>query len=112
MATLEKVFFNNKKIMSQCDDETLESTSKTLVIQFDQEKFKQLLSEGSSSYINMRKHRKISMARSPLATAWKQVFDEMKEATCRPNSVSIENKLALCQHLYAVCEARSASKAI
>jgi len=41
-------FFNDKKTTLQCDDKTLGSTTETLVIQFDQEKFEQLLSEGGS----------------------------------------------------------------
>ena len=41
MATpMGTVFFNNKKTVSQCDDEILGSTVKTFLIQFDQEKFK------------------------------------------------------------------------
>ena len=42
----------------------------------------------------MPKYRKISMARSPLATARKLVSDGMNEVACRPDSVSIETKLA------------------
>ena len=72
MATLlESIFFNNKKMVSQCDDETLGSTAETRVIQFDQEKFEQLLFDGNSGPFNVRKYRKIFVARSPLATAWK-----------------------------------------
>ena len=89
---LGKVFFNNKKTVPQCDNETLGSTAEMLVIQFDQEKFEQLLSKGSSSPINVCKYRKIFMARSPLATAVKQVSDETKEAACRPNSASCKAK--------------------
>ena len=106
MATpLGTVFFNNKMV-SQCDDETLGFTAETLVIQFDQERFEQFLSECGSSPINMHKHRKISVARSPLATTRKQVSDETKKVICRPNSVLTETKLASRQHLYAACEAR------
>jgi len=68
---LGKVFFNNKKIVPQYDDETLRSTTEILVIQFEQEKFKQLPSEGGSSLISARKYRKISVVRSPLAIARK-----------------------------------------
>ena len=66
---LGKFFLTNKKIMSQCDYESFASTAETLIIQFDQEKFEQLLSEGSSSPFSARKHKKILVARSPLATA-------------------------------------------
>ena len=65
------VFFNNKKTVSQCDDQTTGSATETVVLQFDQEKFEQLFSEGTSSSINMRKHMKISLARTPLANALK-----------------------------------------
>jgi len=46
---LGNFFFNNKKKVLQCDDKTFGSNTETLVIQFDQEKFEQLLSEGNSS---------------------------------------------------------------
>jgi len=74
--------------VSQCDDETLGSTAEMLGIQFDQEKFEKLLSEGSSSPINMRKHRKIFVTRSSLITTRKQVSDKANEATCGSNSAS------------------------
>ena len=40
--------------VSQCDDQTLGSIAETLVLHFDQEKFDQLLSEGSTSPLNVR----------------------------------------------------------
>jgi len=86
VTSLGNFLFNKKKMAPQSDDETLGSTAKTLVIQFDQERFEQLLSESGSSPISVRKHRKISVVRSPLTTTRKQVSNEMKEATCRPNS--------------------------
>jgi len=55
---------------------------------------------------------KFFVARFSLATAQKQVSDEMKKTTYRPNSVLTETKLASLKHLYVVCEVRSASKAI
>ena len=80
MATpLGNLFLNNKKTVIQCGDETLGFTTETLVIQFDQEKFEQLFSEGSSSPINMRKRRKIFVARSHLAMTRKQVPNGMKK---------------------------------
>ena len=92
--SLEKVLFNNKKTVPQCDNETLGSTTETLVIQFDQERFEQILSEGGSNSTSAYKHKKISVARSPLATAQKQVSDKTKTVTCGPDSVSIETKVA------------------
>ena len=83
-----------------------------MVLQFDQEKFEQLLSEGGSSPINMHKHRKISVSKSPLIVARKQVPDETKKPVCWPNSVSTETELASDQYPHAVREAKSASKAL
>jgi len=50
----------------QCD---VGSTTETLVIHFDQERFEQLLSRGSTSLLHVRKYRKVSVARAPLATS-------------------------------------------
>jgi len=106
---LANLFFNNKKTVLQCSDETLGSTAETLVIQFDQEKFEQLLSEGGSSPINVRRHRKISMARSPLAMAWKEVPDGMKNAVC----LSLNRDwISFAPTQHTACEAKSASKAL
>jgi len=72
MATpLGKISFNKKKMTPRRDDETLGSTAETLVIQFDQERFEQVLSGGGKSPLNVRKHRKISVVRSPLTTVEK-----------------------------------------
>ena len=97
MATLlGKVFFNKKKTVLQCDDETLGFTAETLIIQFDQEKFEQLLSEGGSNSINERKHKKISVTRSPLVVAQKQVPNGT--IVCWPNS-SYQHTHTLCVKL-------------
>ena len=53
----------------QCDDQTLGSIIETLVIQFDQERFEQLLSRGSTSLLHVCKHKKVSVARTPLVTS-------------------------------------------
>ena len=104
MATLlGYIFSNNEKMVSQCNDEIL---AETLVIQLDQERYEQILSEGGASPTNMRKHKKISVARFTLATARNQVSDETKKATCRPNSVSVKTEPASRQHFYALCEAK------
>ena len=59
--------------VSQCDDQTFGSIAETLVINFDQEKFEQLLTGGSKNPLRVRKHRKVSVASVPLATSGKQV---------------------------------------
>ena len=69
MTPLGHVFFNKKEMVSLWNDETLGSNAKILVIQFDQERFEQILSEGGSNPISAHKHKKISVVRSPLATA-------------------------------------------
>ena len=40
-------FSTNEKIVSQHEDQALEATTKPLVISFDQEKFKEILSQGA-----------------------------------------------------------------
>jgi len=53
--------------MSQCDKKIVGSIAEMLVIELDQEKFKQLLSIGNTSPLCMRKHMKISLAKAHLA---------------------------------------------
>ena len=112
--------------MLQSDDETLGSTAETLVIQFDQERFEQVLSGGGKSPSNVHKHRKVSVVRSPLTTVEKQVFDKTKKAICRPISalckakqtslksvlVSTETRTTSRQCLRTTCEVKIAPKAI
>ena len=58
------VLWRNKETVSQCNDQSLEPVLfKNLVIHFDQEKFEELLSEGSP-VLHARKHRKISVAKA------------------------------------------------
>jgi len=94
MATpLEKIFLNNKKTVSQCDDE---STAETMVIYFDQEKFEQFLFGGSTNPLHVRKHMKITLAKTSLAKAWKQISFETSKALCKPTVASGEaNRLCL-----------------
>jgi len=69
MATpLEKVFFHNKEMMSQCNSQSAEPiTVKILVIHFEQEKFKELLFGGGPT-LHAWKHMRVSVAKAPLAT--------------------------------------------
>jgi len=75
------------------------SAGETLVIQFDQEKFEQLLSEGGSNPASARKHMKIFMARSLLAITRKQVPRGIEKAVCWPKLASIETELTSLQYL-------------
>ena len=74
---LGNAFSTAKNQVSQCDDQTLGSIAEMLVINFDQERFEQLLSEGITSPLHVRKHRKVSVTRAPLTTSWN------KEGTTR-----------------------------
>jgi len=66
-----KVFFRNKETISQCNGQNLETVIiENLVIHFDQEKFKELLS-GGSPVLHARKHRKVSVAKTSVATEQK-----------------------------------------
>ena len=79
--------------MPQCD---VGSTAKTLIIHFDQKKFEQLFSRGSTGPLQVCKHRKVSVARAPLATFEKQVSVKIIEVLCEPNIASCEAKPAPC----------------
>ena len=73
MATLlgNSVLFRNKEIMSQCNGQNAEPVIvENLVIHFDQEKFEEFLSGGSPAR-HTRKHRKVSVAKAPVATEQK-----------------------------------------
>jgi len=50
---------------------------------------------GSTSPLHVRKQRKVSVAKAPLATSWKQVFVETTKILCDPNIASREVKQAL-----------------
>ena len=94
MATpLGNCFSTAENQVSQCD---IGSTAETLVIHFDQERFEQLLSGDSTSSLHVRKLRKVSLARVPLATSWKQVYVETSKVLCEPITASREAKQALC----------------
>ena len=68
MATpLGIVFSTAENQESQCDGQTFGSITETLVIHFDQERFEQLLSGGSTCPLHMRKE--VSIDRAPLANS-------------------------------------------
>ena len=81
-----KVFFRNKEMMLQCNGQSAEPiTVKNLVIHFDQEKFEELLSGGGPApYV--RKHRRFSVVKAPLATDQKvapiEVVSKPMPAAC------------------------------
>jgi len=85
MATLlRKAFSTTENVVSQCDDQTLRFIVETLVINFDQEEFEQLLSGCSASPLNVLKHWRIFLARPLLVKAWKQVSVETSKILCEP----------------------------
>jgi len=74
--------------VSQCDDQTLGSIAE--VLNFDQEKFEQLLTRDSKNLLRVCKHGKASVASVLLATSAKQVSVETTEILHEPNSASCE----------------------
>ena len=90
---LGTAFSTTENQVSQCDDQTFGSIAKTLVIHFDQERFEQLLSGGSTSPLHVRKE--VSVARAPLANSWKQVSVETNKALCKTITASGEAKQTL-----------------
>ena len=101
-----KVFFRNKETMSQCNDQGLEPIIvENLVIHFDQEKFKGLLS-GGSLVLHARKHRKISVAKASVVTEQKptlagqttrQASPQLLSASTEATSASRKTKQVLCE---------------
>ena len=61
---LGTVFSTVENQVSQCDDQTFGSIAEMLAIHFNQERFEQLLSGGSTSPLHVRKE--VSVARPPL----------------------------------------------
>ena len=65
------IFFRNKEMMPQCNGQNAGLvTVENLVIHFDQEKFEELLSGGNPT-LHARKHRRVSIAKAPVATEQK-----------------------------------------
>jgi len=92
MATLlgKNVFFHNKEIMSQCNGQNVEPvTIENLVIHFDQEKFEELLYGGNPT-LYARKHRRVSVAKTSLATNQKAAPIEAEPATCAGEQGSLQ----------------------
>jgi len=110
MATpLGTVFFTAENQVSQFDDQTFGSIAEMLVIHFDQERFEQLLSGGSTNLLHVRKHMEVSVARAPLATSLKQVSIETNKALCKSITVSGKTKQTLCKSSLASAETNVAS---
>jgi len=66
---LGTVLSTDEKAAVQTDLKLIGSTIESLVIEFNQEKFKQLLSSGSVSLKSMRKYRKVSNETRSLASS-------------------------------------------
>jgi len=94
---LGNAFSTAENQVSQSDDQTFGSIAETLVIHFDQERFEQLLSRGSTSPLHLCKNREVSVAKAPMANSWKQVSVETNKALCKPITVLGEAKQTLCE---------------
>jgi len=104
-----RIFFHNKEMMSQCNDQSTEPiTVEYLVIHFDQEKFEELLSRGDPT-LHTQKYRKASVAKSIPVTDQKAAPTEamsnpmpgacpVKRALLQFPSASTEAKLTSCKH--------------
>ena len=87
MATpLGTILYNNKETTLQCNGKNAEPiTVKNLVIHFDQEKFEELLF-GDGLAFHARKHRKVSVAKVPLAIDQKQLQLRLYPTLCQPRA--------------------------
>ena len=61
--TVGEIFSTIEKIVAQHDKVAVGDMSETLVIEFDQDNYEELLSSGKSSPIPLRKYRKITVAK-------------------------------------------------
>ena len=98
---LGTIFSTNEKIVSQCNNQTLKSTAVVVIIEFDQEKFEQHLSQGSKSPLSVHKHRK-DFLKSTFVEA-KQAQHEPKPVSIRAKQVPYEPKLASGKAKQAQC---------
>jgi len=69
MTPLGTTFSTNKKAITQADLKFLGLTVKSLIVKFDQEKFKQLLSSGSIIPKAIRQYPKVSTETRSLASS-------------------------------------------
>ena len=61
--TVGEIFSMTEKIVAQHDKVAVGDMAETLVIEFDQDKFEELLSSGNTSHVTLRKHRKVTLAK-------------------------------------------------
>ena len=90
--TVVETFSTNEKVVSQHDKIAVGDMAETLVIEFDQDRFEELLSSGKSSPVSLRKHRKITIAKAMATSASSVSVKGNKVKGCMPmvNSVSEE----------------------
>jgi hypothetical protein len=62
--TLGETFSTNENVVLQHDKLAVGGMAETLVIEFDQDRYEELLSSGKSSHISLHKHRKITIAKA------------------------------------------------
>ena len=67
---LGNTFSTDEKVVAQADLKLIGSTVESLIVEFDQEKFKQLLSSGSVSPKSIQKYRKVSRKTRFLPHRW------------------------------------------
>ena len=66
--TVGEIFSTTEKIVAQHDEVAVGDMAETLVIEFDQDKYEELLSSGKSSPISLRKYRKITVSKTESAS--------------------------------------------
>jgi len=66
--TVGEIFSTTEKIVAQHDDVAVGDMVETLVIEFDQDKYEELLVSGKSSPVSTRKYRKIVVAKTEVAS--------------------------------------------
>ena len=102
-----KVFFRNKEMMSQCNSQSVEPiTVENLVIHFDRAKFEELLYGGGPT-LQAWKHRRVSVAKAPLATDQKaapaEAVPKPMPAACAVERTSSQFPLILTEAKLTSC---------
>ena len=99
MATpLGTTFSTAEKEVLQCDNKALGSLAEQLIIKFDQEKFKEFLSQGKQSPTSMCKHRRAYVAKIAIdgnlaSSEAPQALSRLNPVMDRPTLVSVETEI-------------------
>ena len=91
--TVGEIFSTTEKIVAQHDKVAVGDMAETLVIEFDQDRYEELLSSGKSSPVSLRKYRKITMAKTESASTDDVLVKGNNVQGSMPITISVSNKI-------------------